>query len=205
MVRCKTSTLSASFFRNPNMGQTFQLTKSLEAEPDSSLLEIMHAVEHIISHFKGAKGYTAFSIPDELEDVVDYAHTYLSISQTPYRKDWYKLCTCPDFKKWPNILIIMELCFSLPFSNGRVEQIFSRMKVVKTNRRTKLAANTLNDLLEIYVEGPPLADFCPDEAIGMILQPEDVQIYLNQEKLTQQRVHLTLQLLVPVKLTRLLG
>ena len=47
----------------------------------------------------------------------------------------------------------MELCFSLPFSNERVEQIFSSLKVVKTNKRTKLATESLNDLLEIYVEG----------------------------------------------------
>ena len=137
---------------------------------DSSFVEVKNAVEHIATHFREpleAKGLLVFTLPDEVEEIVEYARTYLSISQTPYRKVWYKLCTCPDFNKWPNILILMELCFSLPFSNGRVEQIFSSLKVVKTNRRTKLATETLNDLLEIYVEGPPLAGFCPDDAIEL--------------------------------------
>ena len=124
---------------------------------NSSLLEVENAVEHIATHFRkplNGRGLLAFSLPDEVEKIVEYARTYLSISQTPYRKVWYKLCTCPDFNKWPNILILMELCFSLPFSNERVEQIFSSLKVVKTNKRTKLATETLNGLLEIYVEGP---------------------------------------------------
>ena len=92
---------------------------------DSSLTEVKNAVEHIATHFREpleAKGLLAFSLPDEVEEIVEYARTYLSISQTPYRKVWYKLCTCPDFNKWPNILILMELCFSLPFSNGKVKQ-----------------------------------------------------------------------------------
>ena len=59
------------------------------------------------------------------------------------------------------------LVFSLPFSNGRVEQIFSSLKVVKTSRRTNLENDTLNDLLEIYIEGPPLGCFCPDVAIEL--------------------------------------
>lgn len=30
-----------------------------------------------------------------------------------------------------------------------------------------MQGDTLNDLLEIYVEGPPLSSFCPDEAIEL--------------------------------------
>ena len=58
-----------------------------------------------------------------------------------------------------NILILCELAFSLPFSNGKVEQIFSSLKTLKTSRRTNMQSDTLNDLLEIYVEGPPLSFF----------------------------------------------
>ncbi len=137
---------------------------------DASLDEVKDAVEHIATHFKKpleAKGLLSFSLPDEVEEIVEYGRTYLSLSHTPYRKVWYKLNTCPDIKKWPNILMLMELCFSLPFSNGRVEQIFSGLKVVKTNRRVNMASQTLNDLLEIYVEGPKLAEFCQDTAIEL--------------------------------------
>lgn len=65
------------------------------------------------------------------------------------------------------MLLLSELVFSLPFSNGRVEQIFSSLKVLKTDRRNKLHASTLSDLLDIYIEGPPLSAFVPDKAIEL--------------------------------------
>ena len=59
-----------------------------------------------------------------------------------------------------------ELVFSLPFSNGQVERIFSMM-IIKTEGRTSLHNGTLSDLLEIQVEGPPLAAFSPDRAVKL--------------------------------------
>ena len=56
---------------------------------NSSLLEVENAVEHIATHFRkpfNGRGLLAFSLPDEVEKIVEYARTYLSISQTPYRK-----------------------------------------------------------------------------------------------------------------------
>ena len=92
---------------------------------------------------------------------------YLDISRTPYTKVWYKLHSCPDARKWPSILDLCDLAFSLPFSNGRVKQIFSSLKVVKTIRRTNLQGDTLNDHLDIYIEGPTLSLFCPNRAIEL--------------------------------------
>lgn len=80
---------------------------------------------------------------------------------------WYKLHSCPDARKWPSILVLCDLAFSLPFSNGRVKQIFSSLKVVKTIHRINLQGDTLNDLLDIYIEGPTLSLFCPDRAIKL--------------------------------------
>ena len=137
---------------------------------DSSLVEIKESVEHIATHFRvplEAKGVSLATLQDEVEEAVEYARAYLDIDRTEYRKVWYKMFSCPDARKWPNILSLCELSFSLPFSNGTVEQIFSSMKVVKTSRRTNLQGDTLNDLLEIYVEGPPLSSFCPDLAIEL--------------------------------------
>ena len=139
-------------------------------DKDYSLAEVKESVEHIATHFRlplEAKGVSLISLQDEIEEAVEYTRTYLDINCTEYRKVWYKLYSCPDARKWPNILSLCELSFSLPFSNGRVEQIFSSLKVLKTIRRTNLQGNTLNDLLEIYVEGPPLSSFCPDRAIEL--------------------------------------
>ena len=137
---------------------------------DCSLVEIKKSVEHIATHFRlplEAKGVSLANLQDEVEEDVEYARTYLDINHTEYRKVWYRLHSCPDARKWPNILSLCELSFSLPFSNGRVEQIFSSLKVVKTTRKTNLQGDTLNDLLEIFVEGPTLSSFYPDPAIEL--------------------------------------
>ena len=56
---------------------------------------------------------------------------------------------------------------SLPFSNAQVERMFSMMKIIKTDRRSSLHTGTLSDLLEIQVEGPPLAAFLPERAVKL--------------------------------------
>ena len=138
-------------------------------DDDQVLSEVKESVDYLASHFRiplEAKGVVIASLQDEVEDAVEYARRYLDICRTEYQIVWYKLHSCPDMGKWPNILKLCALAFSLPFSNGRLEQIFS-MKFVKNSRRVNLDNDTLNDLLEIYIEGPPLSSFCPDVAIEL--------------------------------------
>ena len=73
---------------------------------------------------------------------------------------------CPDAGKWRNVLLLCELVFSLPYSNAKIERIFSTLKVVKSNRRTSLHTSTLDDL-EISIEGPPLEEFSPMSAVEL--------------------------------------
>ena len=80
---------------------------------------------------------------------------------------WYKLHTTPDARKWPNILLLSQLLFSLPFTNSIVERAFSKLKVVKTDRRTSLLTSTLDDLMEINVEGPTPESFSADDAVQL--------------------------------------
>ena len=108
---------------------------------DSSILAIKLALEDIFRAFADpleASNVNLSTLQNEIEDVVDYARKYLSIESTSYRKVWYLLHVCPDIEKWPSILLLCELVFSLPFSNGRVEQIFSSLKLIKTKNRTNL-------------------------------------------------------------------
>ena len=107
------------------------------------------------------------TIYDELEEVMLYARKFLPIGTEAYNRIWYKLHVCPDARKWPNILLMCELIFSLPCATSRVEQIFSKLKIVKTKRRTNLNTTSLNDLLEVNVEGPSLASFKPDNAVDL--------------------------------------
>ena len=65
------------------------------------------------------------------------------------------------------MLQLSELLFSLPFSNGHVESVFSTLKNIKTERRTLLKRDTLSDLLEIQAEGPSLEEFSPSQAVKL--------------------------------------
>lgn len=135
---------------------------------DNSLAKVSGAVELIATTFRApleAVGINLLVLQDQIIEVVEYARCYLSIESDDYHKVWYKLYICPDATKWKDILVLCDLCFSLPFSNGSVERMFSTLKLIKTDRRTRLKDTTLSDLLEIQVEGPSLTDFCPKPAV----------------------------------------
>ena len=147
--------------------QTWSALPSEENE-DLGLVGFTEAVELITSEFGEpleAKQVDLTGIQDEVEEIVPYARKYLNISTEGYRKVWYKLHTCPNAGKSPNLLRVseLELVFSLPFSNAHVGQLFSTL----TNRRTYLDSSTLSDLLEIQVEGPPPNGFRADDAIAL--------------------------------------
>ena len=130
----------------------------------------MSAIQHIYTSFKDpleAHNISLSVLLDEIEDSIEYARQYLAIESTDYRRVWYNLHICHDSSKWPNVLLLCELCFSLPFSNSRVEQIFSCLKLIKTNNRTSLNTSTLDNLLEILVEGPPVAEFSSLSAVEL--------------------------------------
>ena len=134
------------------------------------MTEIKNAIEHITSLFREpleAQGVSIPKLQDEVEDGVDYSSKYRSIETTNYRKVWYNLHVCPDASLLPNTFLLCELVFSLPFSNGRVEQIFSSLKIIKTQNRTSMSISTLDDLIEIFVEGPPLTCFSPEIAVEL--------------------------------------
>ena len=44
-------------------------------------------------------------------------------------------------------------------ANGHLERVFSRLKLIKSNRHTCLREDTLDQLLRVNVEGPPLAEW----------------------------------------------
>ena len=59
------------------------------------------------------------------------------------------------------------LIFSLPLSNGQVERCFSRLKIVKTNRRSCLGKDRLENLIRIQLEGPPLQHWDASRAVEL--------------------------------------
>ena len=92
----------------------------------------------------------------------------LGLDVTATRKSGtMQLKSSPDSVKWPNIFLIIELLFSLPFSTAKVECLFSILKIIKNERRASLNCSTLNDLLEVNVEGLTLSNFSPDSVVNI--------------------------------------
>ena len=147
------------------------LSKSDSDEVIDDKVEIRDAMEYIITVFREpleAKGTCIFALVDEIDEVVHFYRKYIeSQAEGDYKKVWYKLFNAADSRKWSNVLLVTELLFALPFTNSKVERTFSTMKVVKTDQRTSLKTDTLDDLMEINVEGPSLDNFSADRAINL--------------------------------------
>lgn len=76
--------------------------------------------------------------------------------------------------------------FSLPFTNSHVERLFSTLKIIKTDRRTRLHTATLS---EIQVEGPPLASFSADQAVSLWWEdckPQEGLTNIQESSITQE-------------------
>ena len=96
---------------------------------------------------------------EEWIDMIEYAKLYLNLVEDAYSSIWWKLFNAADAKKWANILVLIELLFCLPAANGQVERMFSTLKWIKTDRRSCLGEDTLENLMRISLEGPPFANW----------------------------------------------
>ena len=128
------------------------------------------AVENICHWFRvplERAGVDRSLVQEEWDDMVEYSKEYLNLVQEDYKIIWWKLFNAVDAKKWSNILAVIELLFCLPIANGRVERVFSQLKLIKNTRRTCLCEDTLDHFIKINVEGPPLTDWDPNRAVEL--------------------------------------
>ena len=77
----------------------------------------------------------------------------MNLTNEDYKCLWWKLFNSVDAGTWANILGLVELLFCLPVANGRVERMFSRLRIIKPDSRTSLSKDRLDSLLRIS-EGP---------------------------------------------------
>ena len=96
-----------------------------------------------------------------------YATQFLTISTLDYRPVWWRLFHCPNSSNWSNILTLSRLLFTLPVSNGKLERIFSILKLIKIEKQASLGEDTLNDLLALNTDSDSMKDFNPDSSIQL--------------------------------------
>ena len=102
---------------------------------------------------------------EEFHEMISYALQFVSISTLDYRSVWWRLYHSPNASSWTNILALVQLLFTLPVSNGKLERVFSTLKVIKVDKRSSLSNEVLDDLLMLNTNPCSLKDFNPDESI----------------------------------------
>ena len=83
---------------------------------------------------------------------------YLDIWQKIFRNESIK-------QECKNVLHVFEIMLIVPFTNAKVERLFSRMNRVKTDIRNRLSRRRLDVCLRVSEEGPDVAGFDPDPVI----------------------------------------
>ena len=138
--------------------------KALEEEDQ------LEAVDRLVEKFtlplEGA-GVNIAEIHAEFLEIMQYAAQYFSLSTMDYRSVWQLLFNSYNSPEWSNTLVLVELLFSLPTSNGKLERIFSTAKVIKSEKRATLSNKSLDDLLVLNLDKIPFQKFNPDHSIDL--------------------------------------
>ena len=90
------------------------------------------------------------------------------VDSIDYLEIWPKLLTNKDVQaSCSNVLHIIEILLITPFTNAKLERMFSRLNRVKTDYRNRLVQERLEHLLRIGEEGPEIEEFDTDIFMGI--------------------------------------
>ena len=141
---------------------TYGWEKALEEEND------LQAVDRIVERFTvplESAGSNTAEIHAEVVEIMQYASQYFSLSTMDYRSVWWRLLHAFNASEWGNALLLVQLLFSLPASNGKLERVFSTVNVIKVDKRATLSNESLDDLLVLNADKIPIEDFTPNHSI----------------------------------------
>ena len=69
--------------------------------------------------------------------------------------------------EFPNLLMLVDLVLSLPESTAEFERGFNMMKQIKSDWRSTLGPEAINDLMTVLLLSPDIKDFDPQLAIDL--------------------------------------
>ena len=98
-------------------------------------------------------------LPEEFCEMVLHATQFFSLSTMGYQAVWWRLFHAPNAEEWLNCLTLVRLLLTLPVSNGKLERVFSMLKVLKVDKRSLLGNDTLDNLLVLNTDLVPLQEF----------------------------------------------
>ena len=129
-------------------------------------------VDALVTHFTPAleaAGADSVRIGDEWAVVKSFIYS---------KPEWQeKLCklTWPELNRsfsseCPNLLALIDLVLSLPASTAECERGFSHMKRIKSDLRSTLNSDALNDLMLTQLLAPSVRQFTPKQAVEVWLK-----------------------------------
>ena len=62
---------------------------------------------------------------------------------------------------------LAKICRVVPIQTADVERTFSQLKLIKTRVRNRMNEKTLDCLLRIAIEGPPISEFPVTETVKL--------------------------------------
>lgn len=160
---------------------TILATSGWEKDEDGSFAHT--ALESLSTRYRAPlekAGVDCSLIQQEWEDIIDFAKRYLNLVQENYTVIWWKLFNAVDACNWQNILALVELLFCLPLTNGRLERLFSQLKLIKSDRRSSLGEDRLDQLLRITVDAPPLSKWMRIRCYTVVLERQDSQTTIER-------------------------
>ena len=105
-----------------------------------------------------------------------------------YLDVWKKIFINADVKReCRNVLDIIEILLVTPFSNAKLERMFSRMARVKSDWRNRLSRDRLDALLRIGEEGPSCQDFDPSPSIEKWFEASVRRLTSSSHKYPEKR------------------
>jgi hypothetical protein len=88
------------------------------------------------------------------------------------------LCTNSTTRTiFPNMSTLAKICRVIPIHTADVERTFSQLKLIKTRIRNRMQEQTLDSLLRIAIEGPPLNSFPVNEAVSLWASKKQRRLY----------------------------
>jgi hypothetical protein len=79
-----------------------------------------------------------------------------------------KLCCDSSWAAiYPNMSTLAKICRVVPIQTADVERTFSQLKLIKTRVRNRMNEKTLDSLLRIAIEGPPISEFPVTETVKL--------------------------------------
>ena len=127
----------------------------------------LEAVDTLVERFTVPLEGVGAEIHAEFENMMKYASQYFSLATIDYRPVWWRIFHAFDSTEWTNALVLAQLLFSLPASNGKLERVFSTVNVIKVDKRSTLSNESLDDLLVLNSDKVPLQDFNTNPSINL--------------------------------------